>query len=95
MDISNVNREVSVDKKNIFNVIQQVCKNNDFFKPKSIINDDLDKKINLANNLKNKLNKIETKINSNYDIIDLKLKNFKDEINSLQNNILSKLEPVE
>jgi len=95
MDISNVNREVSVDKKNIFNIIQQVCKNNDFFKNKSVINDDLDKKIESENVLKNKLKNLKSKITSNYNIIDLKIKNFNDELDSLQNNIFNKLEVIE
>jgi hypothetical protein len=95
MDISNVNREVSVDKKNIFNIIQQVCKNNDFFKNKSVINDDLDKKIESENVLKNKLKNLNSKITSNYNIIDLKIKNFNDELDSLQNNIFNKLEVIE
>jgi hypothetical protein len=95
MDISNVNREVSVDKKNIFNIIQQVCKNNDFFKNKSVINDDLDKKIENENILKNKLKNLNSKITSNYNIIDLKIKNFNDELDSLQNNIFNKLEVIE
>lgn len=91
MNIINVNNTNSFDKKSIFSVIHQVCKNNDFFKNKTSVNTDLDEKIENEKILKNKLKLLKDKTLSNHNVIETKLRNFNIEIDSLKNNIFKKL----